>query len=396
MGSSGAVLLGGAHGSLALARSLGAQKVPVAYITNDSPLPGWSRCVGTTIRWPGTRDDNALAFLLEAAQTHQLQGWLLVPASDPEVRLVSENLAALSSIYRIVLPGWDALQWACDKPLLYKRAADLGLAIPKTYDIAPSLDQADIPELTFPVVLKPHMGGGNSRIAKAKVVRADDAASFLSAYRDAAGQIGGENVVVQELIPGGGESQFSYAALWSEGKPVAEFTVRRTRQFPVDFGYTSTFVEVVDEPRAVIAARALLASIGHSGLVEVEFKHDSRDGTLKLLDVNPRPWSWFGLCASAGVDLGGMLWETANGRASSASAPRLGTAWMYLARDAISSMRLMLRGGLGLMAYLRSFASVRSWAAFAWNDPLPGLIDLPLTAWRVLTKRLLKKIISRR
>ncbi|MCA0016119.1 hypothetical protein LB561_22780 [Mesorhizobium sp. B292B1B] len=240
------------------------------------------------------------------------------------------------------------------------------------------------------------MGGGNTRIARAKVVQADDRASFLAAYRDAAEQIGGQNVVVQERVPGGGESQFSYAALWNEGKPIAEFTARRSRQYPVDFGYTSTFVEIVDEPRAVAAARILLSSIGHSGLVEVEFKHDCRDGTLKLLDVNPRPWSWFGLCAPAGVDLGAMLWETVNGRAAAAATARPRTAWMYLARDAVSSVTLMWRGSLGIAAYLNSFATVRSWAAFASNDLLPGLIELPLTAWRVLTKRLLNPSGRRR
>lgn len=395
LATSGAVFLGGAHGTLALARSLGAQKVPLTYITNDSPLPGWSRFVGATIRWPGPNDERALPFLLEAARKHRLEGCLMIPAADPEVRLVSENLAALSAIYKILLPSWDALQWVCDKPFLYRRATELRLSIPRTYDIA-SMAQASSLDMVFPVVLKPHMGGGNTRIAKAKVVQADDRASFLAAYRDAAEQVGGQNVVVQERVPGGGESQFSYAALWNEGKPIAEFTARRSRQYPVDFGYTSTFVEIVDEPRAVAAARTLLSSIGHSGLVEVEFKHDCRDGTLKLLDVNPRPWSWFGLCAPAGVDLGAMLWETVNGRATAAATARPGTAWMYLARDVVSSVTLMWRGSLGIAAYLNSFATVRSWAAFASNDLLPGLIELPLTAWRVLTRRLLNPAGRRR
>jgi D-aspartate ligase len=389
LGNSGVVLLGGAHGTLALARSLGNLKVPVTYITNDSPLPSWSRFVRETIRWSGPDDEQAVDFLREAAQRHKMEGWLLVPAADPEVRLVSENLQVLSAAYKIMLPSWDALRWVCDKPFLYKRAAELKLDMPRTYEIA-STQQASELKPAFPVVLKPNMGGGSSRIAKAKVIRVDDRSSFLSAYGDAAEQIGFENVIVQELIPGGGESQFSYAALWNQGQPVAEFTARRTRQYPVDFGYTSTFVEVVDEPRAVAAARTLLQSIGHSGLVEIEFKRDHRDNLLKLLDVNPRPWSWFGLCATSGVDLGAMLWETANGRYSLPASARPRTAWMYLVRDGVSAFKLMLRGQIGIAEYFRSFGSVRSWATFAWNDLLPGLIDLPLTAWRVLTKRLLK------
>lgn len=51
---------------------------------------------------------------------------------------------------------------------------------------------------------KPHMGGGDGPFLKAKVVRADDRAKLVRTYRDAAGEIGGENVVVQELVSGGG------------------------------------------------------------------------------------------------------------------------------------------------------------------------------------------------
>src|SRR5690606_41096948 len=141
------------------------------------------------------------------------------------------------------------------------------------------------------------------------------------------------------------------------------------------------------EPRALETARRLLSSVNHSGLVEVEFKHDHRDDSLKLLDVNPRPWSWFGLCAAACVDLGMMLWEVANDRAATPAVARPRTAWMYLVRDIFAVAKLAARGQVDLAQYLRSSATVRAWATFALNDPLPGLADLPLTAWRVLTRR---------
>src|SRR5690606_17174001 len=111
------------------------------------------------------------------------------------------------------------------------------------------------------------------------------------------------------------------------------------------------------------------------GLVEIEFKRDQRDGVLRLLDVNPRPWSWFGLASAAGIDLGAMIWEIANGRdAGRQKAPRIGTSWMYLVRDVVSAVTLVSRGKLGIGSYLRSFGSVRAWATFALSDPLPGLL----------------------
>ncbi len=387
-GIPGVVILGGAHGTLALARSLGARKVPVWLVSSDTPLPGWSRHVSAKFTWPGPDSADATGFLLDLAATRGLHGALLLAGGDPEVRMASQAAETLAGAFKVMLPPWERLKWVCEKPLLYRRAAELGLHTPPTYEFA-SLEDAAQADIRFPVVLKPNMGG-TSRFQRAKAVRADDRPDFLTAFADAAGQIGPENVVVQQLIPGGGECQFSYAALWNEGAPVAEFTARRTRQYPVEFGFTSTFVEVVDEPEATGMARRLLRSIGHHGLVEIEFKRNPRDGSLLLLDVNPRPWSWFGLAAAAGVDLGAMMWEVAHGRPVPDVAARQGTAWMYLARDLAAAAGVGAEGLRATGGYARSFASVKAWATFAGDDPLPGLIDIPLTAWRVLTRRILR------
>lgn len=389
--STGVVILGGAHGALALARSLGRCGIPVQYISNDSPLTGWSRFVQKRVTWPGAEHADAVSFLLDFSRKNGLQHSLLVPAGDAEVLLVSQAKQALEAEYRIMLPAWEELQWLCDKPLLYKRAEELGLQYPRTYELT-SVEQAQTLEPTFPVILKPHMGGGNSRIVKAKVIRADDKASFVSSFTDAANEIGARNVVVQELVPGSGESQFSYVALWHEGKPLAEFTARRTRQYPVDFGFTSTYVETVSEPALIEASHKLLKSLTFSGLVEIEFKRHALNGTLNILDVNPRPWAWLALSAAAGVDFGPMMWNAAQGHKPSVpAAAQIGTAWMYAARDFAAAATLIKRRNLEMGNFIRSFSKVRAMAAFNWGDPLPGLLDLPLTVWRVLTRRVFNR-----
>lgn len=383
----GVVVLGGAHGTLALSRSLGARGVRVCIISNDTPLPGLSRHVRKRITWPGPDDGRAVDFLLAAATTHGLERHLLIPAGDAEVRLVAQAADRLSPTYSLAMPPWEQLRKVCEKPLLYCLADGLGLAVPRTYRFR-STEEAARASLGFPVVLKPSMGG-NSRFARAKVVRADDRRSLLNAFEAAAADVEPENVVVQELIPGGGENQFSYAALWDRGKPVAEFMARRTRQFPVDFGFTSTFVEIVDEPRIAEAARSVLGTIGYHGLVEMEFKRDKRDGRDKVLDVNARPWSWFGLAAAAGIDLGAMLWALENGEKVEPAAARPDTSWMYMARDIVAAGKLIATRQLTTTSYMKSLSGIRAWAAYSADDPLPALLDMPVTAWRVLTRRLL-------
>ena len=57
----------------------------------------------------------------------------------------------------------------------------------------------------------------------------------------------------------------------------------------------------------------LLAALGHTGLSQVEFKRDARDGVLKLMEVNPRLWQWHGLAAACGVDVTRIAYEDLTG-----------------------------------------------------------------------------------
>src|SRR5260221_11167636 len=83
---------------------------------------------------------------------------------------------------------------------------------------------------------------------RSKAWRVVDRASLLACYDEASALVGPGNLMVQEIIPGGGESQFSYAALFRDGLSLASLVARGTRQYPIDFGQFSTFVETREEP----------------------------------------------------------------------------------------------------------------------------------------------------
>ena len=192
--------------------------------------------------------------------------------------------------------------------------------------------------------------------------------------------------MIQELIPGGGESQFSFAALCEEGRLLARVVARRTRQYPADLGRASTFVETVEEPEVEEHARRLLQEMSFTGLAEVEFKRDPRDRRLKLLDVNPRVWGWHGLCQRAGVDFPYLAWCLARGESVPASHAITGVSWLRLSTDLPTSLLEIARGRLSARGYLRSFRGPRARAIFARDDPLPGLTEVPMLAVTLLQR----------
>ncbi|MEA2864756.1 MAG: D-aspartate ligase [Bradyrhizobium sp.] len=381
----GVVILGGAHGALAVARSFGRQNIPVVLVTDDHPLPKFSRYVRQSYAWSVAKSSDPCKWLSDLARKHDLRDWLLIPCGDSEVALVSENMEILRADYQMISSPWANLRHLCNKQLLAATAGRAGIDCPANYSIG-SIEEAENLAVVFPVILKPAMRTERNAFTSAKAWRANSREELIERYRAASLLVGSRDVVVQEFIPGGGEAQFSYAGLWRDNAPVAEMTARRTRQYPVEFGYTSTLVETVSNPEIRGLARKLLSSTGFEGFVEVEFKFDVRDGKYKILDVNPRPWSWFGLCDAAGLDLPGVLTLTMTGKRVTPVIADPGLAWIHVVRDLMASTQLVFGGSLGVTDYLKSISQKLSFAAFAFDDPLPGLLELPSTLLRVLTR----------
>jgi D-aspartate ligase len=120
--------------------------------------------------------------------------------------------------------------------------------------------------------------------------------------------VGAGEVIVQELIPGGGETQLAYCAFFRDGRAAASMVVNRLRQHPPLFGRASTFVQTIEHPELEEVSERLLRRIGYYGLVELEYKHDVRDGQTKLLDINARTWGYHSLGQRAGVDFPYLLY----------------------------------------------------------------------------------------
>ena len=62
---------------------------------------------------------------------------------------------------------------------------------------------------------------------------------------------------------------------------------------------------------------------------------------------------------------------------------------MRMFPDLPVAIQEILRGRLSLRAYVRSLQGPRESAIFAWDDPLPGFLELPLLAC-TLGKRILR------
>jgi predicted ATP-grasp superfamily ATP-dependent carboligase len=319
--------------------------------------------------------------LLELAERHQLEHWVLFPTSDESAALLSKFHSTLSPRFRVSTPTWDVLRWAYDKRLTYRLAAEQQVDCPSTFYPANEAELESAP-FDFPVILKPATHAVMSRFTADKAWPAANREELLARYREARELIAPDEILIQERIPGAGESQFSYAALCREGKPVASLTARRTRQYPIDFGYSSSFVETFDVPAIEAPSQRLLSGMRYTGLVEIEYKLDARNGRYKLLDINPRLWTWSTLGARAGVDFPHLLWQMMLGKPMRKRTVDSGVRWVRMSTDVPAAIHEMIRGRLSLGSYWGSLRGPVEFALMAADDPLPGLLDLPLFVYK--------------
>jgi D-aspartate ligase len=381
-----ALVLGSDFKALGVIRSLGRHGIR-STVVDTLPRSAWfSRYVSKRIRWHGSLGDEAfLSFLLALSKQPELDGAVLYPMQDEIVELIARNSARLAPHYRLVTPPWAVVRWACDKRLTYRMAAELGIPFPRTW--YPSCEE-ELRSLaiTFPAIIKPATSVRLQYALRLKALPANNDEELLAQYRLARDIMAADEVLIQEMIPGNGEHQYSLGAYCEHGTVLRSMTARRRRQYPIDYGLSSCFVEAVEIPPIVPLAEKLLRFMGVSGMVEVEFKYDERVQQYKLLDINLRPWGWHTLCIACGLDFPYMQYcaAAALDPGPLPAVPRYGTHWVRLLTDIPAGWQEMRAGMTTPGAYLRSLMGRTTFSVFDLRDPLPAPGDLLIALSRVM------------
>jgi D-aspartate ligase len=384
----GGLVIGGDYQGLGIARSLGRHGIPVCVIDDETSIARASRFVKGFVRVPDLRSEmSTLEAIALARRKYGLSGWVLYPTREENVVALAANRDALLRDFRVATPDLASIRHAWDKRELYRLAESLSVPIPRTWFPRVETDLAEI-DMNGPVVVKPAIKEHFFYTTHAKAWRADDGAQLSSCFRRAAEIVGEGEVIVQELIPGGGQEQYAYCAFFRDGRVLASMTVRRRRQHPSDFGRASTYVETISLPEIAESSIRFLQAIGYYGLAELEYKHDSRDGAYKLLDVNARTWGYHTLGHSAGVDFPYLLFRDQMGHPVDETHAQPGVRWIRLATDVPNAVRDIRAGTLRSQDFLRSLRGVDTEAVFCLRDPLPGLYEIALLPYLAIKRGL--------
>jgi len=382
-------VVGGDHPGLGVARSLGRRGIPVVVIDDQISISRFSRFATRVLRVKDRlSEESAVNAVLDIGNRLNLKDWVLYPTRDETVAAFSRHRSRLAEFFRVTTPEWDTIRWAWNKKETYRLAEQLGIPAPKTWN-PQSIEELEGLQGRLPLALKPAVKENFFYATGAKAWRADTIEELREIYRRAAQHIKPEEILIQEIIPGNGGCQFSYCAFFRDGKAHSSLVARRERQHPHEFGRAATYVESIESPEIEQLAERFLKAINFYGLVEVEFKRDTRDGQFKLLDVNARTWGFHSLGHAAGVDFPYLLFADQMGQAVESCRGRAGVGWLRLITDLPTVLTETIHGRLKLPQYLRSLKNTRVESVFSSDDPLPSLAEIVLLPYLVTKKYVL-------
>lgn len=283
--------------ALAAVRSLGKKGIDVIASSHRTHcMSFYSKYCNNHYTYSKTTDESAfISDLLEIIESESCD--VLLPIGFNSNKIVSKNINHFSEIVKVPIANYHSMELASDKNQTIKFAYNHGVPVPSTYYPTCIEELKEMSsKITYPVVLKASEESGSVKYANNEHEMVELFSDLCNKFPS---QIKAQKYPqVQEYIPGDG---YGFFALFDHGCPKAIFGHKRIHEYPVTGGPSTMAQSVFNSEMNDIGIRLLKALKWH-GVAMVEFKKDSRNGSFKLIEINPKFWGSLDLSIACGVD----------------------------------------------------------------------------------------------
>ncbi len=364
------LLLGSGLTLLGVLRVLGRRGVPLYVLSRNPGTAVWSR-------WYACAPGSAAGVGEEALETClgqlALGSAVLIPCSDDSARRVSSLPESLASRFPSCTSPPEVLDRLLDKGRLLDLMKGMDIPHPRTALVQSPGDLETALGMERPgVFLKPRDSQDFLRRFGVKAVggEPEELKAALEELIRA-----GVPVMVQEYVPGPARNHyFVDGFIDASGRVRARFARRRLRMYPSDFGNSSAMVSVPlsEVAEGVDIVESLVRGAGYRGIFSAEMKRDERDGALKILEVNARPWWYVEFAARCGVDVCHLAYRDAlRLPLRDIATYEVGRTLIYPYYDAQACMELWRGGERRLPEWTKLWLTADR-PFFSWDDPGPA------------------------
>ena len=383
--------------SLGIIRSLGQKNIPIIaldYRRLTSNL--YSRyCKGILCPNPLIDEEKFIDFLIAVGIELKTKSVLFM-MDDYYMFLLTKYQKELSEYFYSNFLSWKILLNCVDKSRMYKKAEAIGLSIPETYYPKTIKEIKEIAKIIqYPAIIKPiakfeYEGQNASREYefikkyKTKALRANNKNELIFLFKDVVNN--NFTTIIQDEIPGKINQIYLVCSYTNKKNNIlTTFTYRKIHQIPSDFG-TGTLCESIQFKEIVNLTSIFIKELEFSGISGIEFKIDSRDKRIKLMEINCRAPSQVYLSTFSGINLPYIAYQDIIGEKSPINNQQNGVKWWDIPRDIIYFLKYRNGDHLGNKLSLKQWFShhkgKKTYAYFDIRDPLPFLL-LPIQISRI-------------
>jgi len=381
------------HGAVGIARTLGRSGVPVYAIVDESYTPlAASRYLTKTFIWKDWPADHE-AFRKAMSAIGALIGrpTVLFPIDDLSAAMVAENAAALSPWFLAPRSPTNIARQLADKAYFYSLCARIGVPVARSIVPHKADDIRDFVEsVGFPIVVKAATQWSliSGKYSTAIAHNHDQLARLCQDFRP--GVVA--TIILQEYVIG--EDWVYHGYCNSEKGLYLSFAGKKLLSYPLNAGSTVLGRSLGNAALCGLAER-LLKAISYSGIVDMDWRRDARDGQYKIMDCNPRVGQNFRMFENdAAIDVVRAQHLDLTGRNvddHEMTEERLFTVEPFY-------VLALIRGGRHGETSSASKRAPRGHRELAWwcgDDPLPALMMLARLLLQY-TQRALSQFNSRR
>ncbi|MFN3213538.1 MAG: hypothetical protein ACE37M_10560 [Henriciella sp.] len=383
------LLLGGKQNAVAVARNLGKKGVPIVASGYSDSRAIYSKYCKQTFVVPAKADATEYwANLLLTDRPAALQNNIVLPCCDESLAFIVANYQALSEHYALEELVPEQREMMLDKQATLDAAHSVGVPAPKHWTVQSISDVEKIKdEIMFPVMVKPIDSYAFVHTFGKKLFIIED--SFDEVVEKVAlAHEKNHQVMVVEMIPGPDRLLNSYYTYRTkDGVKLYDYTKSVIRRWPINRGGSSMH-QSEWLPKTAEMGQRLFDGLEWQGIANVEFKTDTRDGQLKIIEVNARFTAAHRLVTDAGAPIDEIIYCHLTGQ----PVPTFDTYSSKLRmlnpmRDLIAFLALRKRKEITTFGWLKSlFEQKFILSYFSLTDPGPMLAETRGDLSRVFNK----------
>ncbi len=377
------------YNGLSIIQELGRHGVPVYALDSY-------RSIGATSKyaryWPcpdPLYDENAfIQFLMEKGGEFD-QKPVLFPTNDHWATAIARHKQELERWYLLCVADGPIVDLLISKDRFYRWAMERNYPVPHSYSTDEVLEgNEDI----FPLIVKPiarrfpNLCANHEGLNKFLDDHRMTVINNTSEYRNFASQYANylDYFLIQEYVPGMANRMHTVGIYANrQNEVLGLFTGRKVRGFPPDIGDCIVGQGEKMPEEILVCVKEMVRDLGYSGIAEFEFKKDPSTREFKLIEINPRSWSWIGITPACGVSLPWIAYADLTGvepvRYTESTVENGEVVYLKLLGDLENCLHSYRKIGypeyhMRLQAWLKEMnGRKRVYAEFSWDDPVVGL-----------------------